>query len=206
MENNELNNPVPEQTKGNKTDTSASADYNTEAEAVEHYKLAKNKLLNISKWHTYAGTGTADFQLTDKDGNSAYRLAEIGDHFRINIPGPGSITGDGFDWVQIQDIIEESGIDAEQIAITVQPATNPDNAKQDTAHFFDKEASSTFIVRRDGKTVLAEVHGRNEKPNTDSDSLLDKARNLVVAAGAMMGFSEVQWKSLVNGLVDPEVQ
>jgi len=53
--------------------------------------------------------------------------------------------------------------------------------------------------------VFAEVNGRNEQPNTDAENLIDKARNIAVAAGAMLGFSKVQWKSLVDGLVDPEI-
>ena len=88
MEN--TNNAIPEQTKGAKTDTSASINLSTNEEASDHYRFAKNKLLNISQWHTYSGTGTADFQLTDSSGNTVQRLAEKGDHFRIDIFGPGS--------------------------------------------------------------------------------------------------------------------
>ncbi|MDB5014280.1 MAG: hypothetical protein JWQ25_2482 [Daejeonella sp.] len=204
MENNQFDKTTPEQTKGTKTDTSASIELDTNEEALNQYRLAKHKLLNISHWHTYSGAGTADFQLTDSGGNAVRRLAEKGDHFRIDIPGPGSKTGDGFDWVQIQEIKEETGLDSDQISIIVQPATNPNNANPDTAHFFKDDASSTFIVRREGKTVIAEVHGRNERPNTEAESLIDKARNIAVAAGAMLGLSKVQWKSLVEGLVDPK--
>ena len=203
MEN--TNNTIPEQTKGAKTDTSASINLGTNEEALDYYHFAKNKVLNISHWHTYSGTGTADFQLTDSLGNTVQRLAEKGDHFRIDIPGPGSKTGNGFDWVQIREIFEEINPDGQQISIIVKPATNPNNANLDTAHFFLEDASSTFIIRREGKKVFAEVHGRNEQPNTDTENLIDKARNIAVAAGAMLGFSKVQWKSLVDGLVDPEI-
>jgi hypothetical protein len=48
------------------------------------------------------------------------------------------------------------------------------------------------------------VYGRNEKPNTDTETLSDKARNAAVAGGAITGFSKLQWKSLVNGLVKKE--
>ena len=203
MEN--TNNAIPEQTKGAKTDTSASINLSTNEEASDHYRFAKNKLLNISHWHTYSGNRTAYFQLTDSSGNTVQRLAEKGDHFRIDIPGPGSETGDGFDWVQIREISEETNPDGQQISIIVKPATNPNNDNPDTAHFFTEDASSTFIICREGKTVFAEVHGRNEQPNTDAESLIDKARNVAIAAGAMVGFSKVQWKSLVDGLVDPEI-
>ena len=85
----------------------------------------------------------------------------------------------------------------------VKPASNPTNADSETAHFFKDEASSTFLVKRDFKTIAAEVHGRNEKPNTDA-SIKDSIRNVLVALGAMLGFSTVQWKSLVKGLVKTE--
>ena len=107
--------------------------------------------------------------------------------------------------MQIREISEEKNPDGQQISIIVKPATNPNNANPDTAHFFAEDASSTFIIRREGKKVFAEVHGRNEQPNTDTENLIDKARNIAVAAGAMLGFSKVQWKSLVDGLIDPEI-
>ena len=49
--------------------------------------------------------------------------------------------------------------------------------------------------------MLATYSGRNEVPNTEADNLLDKARNAVVAIGAMIGLSELQWEKLVKGLV-----
>ena len=205
MENNEPAGKIPEQVKGSKTDTQTSKTLNTEEEARQLFGIAKQKLLNVSKWHTYAGAGTADFQLTDREGAAVTRLAQKGDHFRINIPGPGSKTGDGDDWVQIQEITDESTSDSESAAIRVGPATNPQNSKKDVAHFFKEDASSTFIVQRRGKEVSAEVHGRNEEPNTEAEDFIDKARNLIVAAGAIVGLSEVQWKSLVNGLLDPNI-
>jgi hypothetical protein len=69
------------------------------------------------------------------------------------------------------------------------------------AHFFTEEATSNFMVKRVGNKVSAEVHGRNEKPNTEAEKLVDKARNTAVATGAVTGFAKLQWKSLVNGLI-----
>jgi hypothetical protein len=45
------------------------------------------------------------------------------------------------------------------------------------------------------------VHGRNEKPNTNSDAVADKIRNTLVGLGAIAGFSKIQWKNLVKGLI-----
>ncbi|MEJ6978912.1 hypothetical protein WG906_00525 [Pedobacter sp. P351] len=202
MDNDNNNsNLVPQNTKGAKTDTSFSETYTTIEEAISGYESAKQKLLDISKWHDYAGEGTADFQLTDITGNIVYRSATEGDYFKIDIPGPGSKTGEGYDWVQIQSIIEKTENDCQYISITVRPASNPTNQNEDVAHFFKDEASSTFMIQRTGLVVSAEVHGRNEQANTDSQNIIDKVRNIIVAAGAFLGLSEVQWKSLVKGLL-----
>jgi hypothetical protein len=34
-----------------------------------------------------------------------------------------------------------------------------------------------------------------------TETLIDKLRNATIATGAISGFSKLQWKSLVNGLV-----
>jgi hypothetical protein len=69
------------------------------------------------------------------------------------------------------------------------------------AHFFDEQSSSSFVVKREGKKITGGIYGRNEKPNTDTEKLVDKIRNIAVAGGAISGLSKLQWKSLVNGLV-----
>lgn len=202
MENQDI---VPENTEGAKTDTESSVKCNSVEEAVLRYQSAKEKLLNVSEWHTYAGDGTADFQLTGRNGEAVWRPAQEGDYFRIDLPALGSETGDGDDWVQIKSITESNdpASKIEQTAIIVNPSPNPKKNSTDTAHFFKNDASSTFIVKRINNTVFAEVHGRNEKPNTEeTTSIVDKARNAVVAVGAILGLSKIQWKALVNGLLE----
>jgi hypothetical protein len=124
-----------------------------------------------------------------------------GDYFKIDIPGPGPATGDGYDWVRIEAVEEINNPEVESVLVRVRPASNPQNANPDVAHFFSEEATSNFVVQRTGTRVTAEVHGRNEKPNTAAEALVDKVRNTAVAAGAMTAFSKLQWKNLVNGLV-----
>jgi hypothetical protein len=57
-----------------------------------------------------------------------------------------------------------------------------------TAHFFTSDATSTYIIQRDGLTVRALYHGRNEVPNTAAPKVTDKVRNALVAAGAAFVF------------------
>ena len=126
------------------------------------------------------------------------------DHFKIDIPGPGPVSGDGFDWVQVEAIEEKNSDEEQSFTIKVRPATNPNNERKDVAHFFSEEATSCFTVKRKYTTITAGVYGRNEKPNTNTETTIDKARNTAIAKGAISGFAKLQWKSLVKGLVKKE--
>lgn len=188
---------IPEHNKGIETNTESSVELSSEEEAKDFFKVVKERLLAIDEWHQYAGSATANFQLTDERGEPVKRQPQKGDHFKIKIPGPGTVTGEGNDWVKIETIEEEENY----LGIRVRPATNPTNERTDVAHFFDEDATSSFLVKREGKKVTAGVYGRNEKPNTDTETVVDKVRNAAIATGAISGFSKLQWKSLVNGLV-----
>lgn len=200
--------PIPKQNEGGHSDTSESVTFNNQQAAVKHFETVKQRLLNVSNWKEISGMLSADFELTDHTGQKVNRPAQKGDYFKIDIPAPGSKSGEGFDWVQIQQIGEEKDDqeDSEYLFIKVSPAQNPQTIDQDVAHFFKDEASSTFLVKRVGQTITAEVHGRNEVPNTEAEDMVDKIRNTLVAIGAILGFSKSQWKSLVKGLVEKEDQ
>ena len=195
---------VPEQEGGVQTNTESDAELTSIEQAKQFYTEVKQRLLNVNKWHAIAGKLTAEFQLTDAHGKAVQRTAQKGDYFKIDIPGPGPATGDGYDWVQIEAVDENEEGDEQSISIRVRPASNPNNDHQDVAHFFSDEATSCFIVKREGQKVIAGVYGRNEKPNTSAEKVVDKARNTAIASGAIGGFSKLQWKSLVNGLVKKE--
>ena len=193
---------VPPQEKGGKTDTSHSTTLKTVEDAAELYKVAKNRLLDVSNWDKLCGPLTGTFFLRDDQGNKVNRLAKPGDYLKIDVPGPGSETGDGYDWVHIETIDEkqlENG--KEEIAVKVRPAQNPLRKKAATAHFFKEDATSTFIISRHGNVVTAEVHGRNEQPNIKLAHAMDNVRNALMALSAILGFSTTQWRQLVKGLV-----
>lgn len=195
---------IPEQETGFQSNTTAVQECATVEAAADFFTLVKNRLQQVSRWHDWAGAGTAQFWLTDAVGNEVSRPPLAGDHFKIDIPGPGSSTGDGFDWVRVEAVEEQEEEGSSSILIRVRPATNPQNNKQDVAHFFSEEATSNFVVKKEGNRVSASVYGRNEKPNTHAEAVGDKLRNTAVASGAVTAFSKLQWKALVNGLVKPE--
>jgi len=199
---------IPENIKGVQTDTISTESFDTSEEARIHFQTVRKRLLTISNWHEFAGTGTAKFRLTDSSGNTKTNAVEEGDFFKIDIPAPGTESGEGYDWVQVEKIEEDSHPteDWEYTLIRVRPASDPRVKDDSTAHFFSDDANSYFLAKRIGTEVSAAVHGRNEQPNTDTNSTLDKIRNVIVAIGAMLGMSKVQWKSLVDGLVKFEIK
>lgn len=201
MESKRADDLIPEQEAGGESNTEAEVILSNEQEAKSFFEVACSRLVNVNEWYVLAGAGSAEFILCDAEGNEVQRTAQKGDHFKIDIPGPGTVTGEGYDWVRIEAIEKIESPEEESLLIRVRPTTNPHTDKSDTAHFFTEEATSNFVIRRQGLKVKAEVHGRNEKPNVKADAVVDKARNAAVATGALTAFSKFQWQSLVNGLV-----
>lgn len=196
---------VPEQNTGAHSNTESKATFETVDAAKTFFETVKQRLQQVGAWHHLAGKGTAAFELTDATGAGVDRIPQKGDHLKIDIPGPGPRTGDGYDWVQVEAVehTDEDGVEC--MVMRVRPATNPQNDRKDVAHFFSDEATSNFMVKREGTTIIAAVYGRNEKPNTAAEKVVDKARNTAVATGAVSGFSKLQWKSLVDGFLKKEL-
>ncbi|HRP55343.1 hypothetical protein [Agriterribacter sp.] len=195
--------PVPPQDTGKKTDIEAHVEATDPGEAHRIFVEAKRRLLDINHWSDISSGISASFALTDCRGMIKKCSPEVGDYLRIDIPGPGTAAGDGFDWVRIEMIEEEPDYlgTREFIVMRVRPAPQPEQ-KKPTAHFFEEDATSSFIVRREDRRIAAEVHGRNEKPNTGNASLTDAIRNTVVSMVAQAGFSKIQWEKLVKGILN----
>lgn len=201
-----MNNPediIPPHEEGTAVDVEDSVELANVSEAKDFFHQVKKRLLDVKEWHQIAGALSADFKLTDPKGNETDRKPQKGDYFKINIPAPGIKTGEGYDWVQVEEIAEDcEGVD-EYMAIRVRPASSPVNDNRDVAHFYTDEATSNFIIKREGLKVTAGVYGRNEKPNVKAaNSLFDKVRNALVGTGGATGFSKLQWKALISGLLD----
>lgn len=197
-----MKNQIPKQQEGGQTDTTAKTEFSSPEEAKAFYQIAKNRLLNISCWAEICKVPLSTFTLTDPEGHEVIREVEADDYLKINIPGPGTHTGDGFDWVRIEKIEEETTPLFSVITMQARPAANPTQQDPEIAHFFNQQATSTFLVKQSGNTVYAEEHGRNEVPNTDTSNITDKIRNTLVGWTAKIGLSYPQWKSLVKGIVE----
>lgn len=198
-----MNVEIPQQTTGAHTNTTHSINANNISEARFIYNRACKRLLNINSWHKLCGTASADFELVDSEGNKDFGLAKENEYFKIDIPGLGTIAGDGYDWVIVEKIEDHSNPDGEEenLLIKVRPTTSPTNNSSNTAHFLSDEATSTFVISRNTTTVSAAVYGRNEVPNKNTEKIVDKIRNIIVGTGAIAGASKIQWKLLVKGLL-----
>jgi len=194
------NDLVPPQLVGSQMDAVEERKLSTLIQAQDFFAAAEKRLLAVNEWGKLSGL--SDFKVFTPDGKEAMRSAQKGDFIRIDIPGPGPLSGDGFDWVMVEEIKSEHGGDQEMISMCVRPCPSPLNQDKEVAHFLKDHATSTFIIRRDRITVWAEEHGRNEQANVSDGNLIDRARNLVVGFSAKLGLSYPQWKLLVKGLLD----
>lgn len=165
------------------------------------FRQARERLLDVNSWHELSGKALAEFQLTDPNGNAIHEKAQEGFFIRIDIPGPGTKDGDGFDWVQIEELAEYTNGPVESFAIRVRPARNPSSGKSAVAHFYSAESTSTFTVTREDNRVTAAIYDRNTKANDESGNFQDQVRNTLAGVAGRMLFSKIQWESLTDGLL-----
>ena len=196
-----LHEVVPAQQTGLSSFTHSQLKCNNSGHAQACYRMAAERLLNVNRWHTYAGQATAAFQLFDETGNAINRPVKKGDYLRIDIPGPGN-PDEGGDWVQVQQTGEKSTDTQQLIYITVRSCANPLTDHTAPTHFFDHAATSTFVIFRKQLTIMAAVFGRNEQSNLRSANLFTRIRNLFVYIGAQLGLANLQWKALTHGLLN----
>lgn len=200
MENQkDPNNAIPPQRIGTRMDAVEEQKTRSAEEALALFHKASDRLLAVNQWGELAGL--SDFQLIDAQGIRAERKAQNGDFIRIDIPGPGSNAGAGYDWVRIIQILEHEDPLSRSLTMMVRPSAHPLSAKAEIAHFLKVDATSTFVIRMEGLSVFAEEHGRNELPNINEGSFYDKGRNFMVGMVAKLGLAYPQWKNLVKALL-----
>ena len=195
---------VPTHEKGSFHDTESVRLSRDDQGLIDQYKTLKDRLLSVNYWNYYANGVGADFKLHDQDGNLKKRLPEIGDFIRIDIPGPGNFEARGFDWVEITDMQEKQADNDEvldYLLMECRPSIIPGKTEAHIAHFYTADASSTFIISRRKDFIQVGIYGRNETPNMDAQ-IVDKARNVAIALGGMVGLSKIQWKILADALVE----
>ena len=99
--------------------------------------------------------------------------------------------------MQIEEIESTSTPDVESFGLRVRPAQNPQNIKEDIAHFYSSESTSSFTVSREKTKITAAIYDRNTKSNKDADSVTDKIRDAVIGASGIIGFSKFNGRRLL---------
>ncbi|HEX2629811.1 MAG TPA: hypothetical protein VHM26_12385, partial [Chitinophagaceae bacterium] len=146
---------VPEQETGIQSDTVEKKELPDVESAGKFFTRLRECLLNVNNWQKYSDGLSASFELMNPLGAPKRTQPEIGDHFRINIPAPGTDAGNGYDWVRIEKMEDQRGDDEDIFIMQVRPSPNPHtpHSDEEVAHFFNDTATSSFIVRRSGNTV-----------------------------------------------------
>lgn len=196
---------IPVQKIGSKTSSTSKLTTSTRHTALVLFTEAKLRLLDINNWYHLCGNKGAEFQLTDEEGNHLQAtMPLIGNLIRIKLPAPPNQTGDGFDWVRIEEFVDTRNLltDEDTLGFRVRPVQNPASRSSEGAHFYTSDATSSFLITRKICTVTVMERGRNEVPNA-TGNFLNKIRNIAVAVGAMIGLSKPQWKNLTDGILDP---
>ncbi|MFD2744282.1 MULTISPECIES: hypothetical protein [Sphingobacterium] len=192
---------IPEHKKGKKVDCHSTATFPDAESAKNFYSIARRRLLQINDWNKVAVLPSAVFELSDHNGKIRQQSAEEGNLVKIDIPGPGLPSSDGYDWVRIEQIVEESSEEQQQITLTLRPTTDPTKQDQEIAHFLKNIATSTIVLQQKGTEVTAQYAGRNELINDENNGIADTIRNTLIGLGVMLGGSYPQWKALVAGIV-----
>jgi hypothetical protein len=171
----------------------------TEAAAKQLFAQAAGKLQQPYLWKTVTGLVGAKFSTQHANGASFEGNISKGDLLKIDI---GGILPLGYDWVQVTDVVFQTADEEEIAAVQVHPCAPPE--EKTTTHFFDSKATSTWIVYRQGTVVSAHYRGRQEVSNVESENLLRRLRDKVVAGAAVLGLADLQWEALLKGLLEPE--
>ncbi|GGH35042.1 hypothetical protein GCM10007423_26390 [Dyadobacter endophyticus] len=201
MEDKTYTGTVPGQHHGESVTAEGSRDFDDITTAKAFFFQAEGRLLNVNQWHDEAGEALARFILADSAGNPVDGMAQQGLLIKIDIPGPGSKSGEGYDWVKIEEIKRVNSTEAQSTALRVRPIAAPGSGEDKPTHFYDENSTSTFTITREDTLVTAAIYDRNINPNTESDSLIDKVRNAITGLFGEKVFSKIQWQALVEGLL-----
>ena len=84
---------IPEQYKGRSIRAISSREFPDDPVAQSFFETTRQRLERVNDWLTWAGAALAQFTLVNLDGKDVYRPPIVGDHFKIDVPGPGSAVG-----------------------------------------------------------------------------------------------------------------
>ncbi|GGN03695.1 hypothetical protein GCM10010967_43140 [Dyadobacter beijingensis] len=192
---------VPENYRGDSITAECFREFENTDAARACFRESAMKLMDVDHWHEWATEMLGRFVISDVFGNPVGGTAREGLLIRINIPGPGSSSGKGYDWVRIEEIARMASGTVESLAMRVRPVSAPGSDEKEPAHFYDSQSTSTFTLTRENAVVTAAIYDRNIVSNTTPESLIDKLRNAIAGFFGKKAFSKIQWQVLVEGLL-----
>ena len=195
---------IPAQLKGGSHNIVSMQCANSIGIAEAYFEQLQYRLKSVNEWDSFTEKVKAKFFLIDSKTAETTSELKVGNFIKIDIPGPGSPSGSGYDWTEIIEI--QNGMENQDnpfFAFTLKPCPAPDSDVETVAHFYNKDSTNTFIVRRIGTCIYAEVHGRNQIENTSEGPILDIVRNKAIAIGSKFGFGSLNWIGFANALLEP---
>lgn len=195
---------IPAQHEGAESIAISEIELPSLEEAKAHYQTVKSRFLNINSWELFAGKEKAEFSLRDHQGKLSLDKPMVGHYVTIKIPLLHNPDEEGIDWVKVEVCEEEISNEEESFYIRLRPTSKPGNSTDEIIHFLNDDATSNFIIQRNGCKVKAEVIARNEVPNMKDKAISEKIRNKLVSFGGMLFGSKVQWEGLTDGLIKYE--
>lgn len=173
--------------------------FDTTEAAKAAFGIARDRLLHPHTWAALTDGFGAAFQLFNGKGEAISGKAAVGNYLKISIPPPANTHAD---WVRIEALEAADASDEQLLGLRVRPTESLEEEGHETAHFFSDSATSTWVLHRAGATVTAYYFGRGEKPNEESEGFWRTLRDKIVALAGVAGFSDLQWKAFLEGLLE----
>lgn len=167
----------------------------SDTSATAIFKVASRRLLNVNTWSNLDGSLVPSFQLIDKNGRSVNREVLPSDYLKIESTGDIS----DFKWMKVERVEERCG-DAgiETVVFEARPMDNPYDEDSNSG---SQSRPGIFRIVKKGLCITASVYAEGEDSEM-FDNVVDRMRGVSKLAYATLGAYCVQWRSLVNAILD----
>jgi hypothetical protein len=192
---------VSVQKAGGYTGATSKKEMGTRHDALNLFKAARLRLMDVNGWTRLCGNAGIEFQVTDEAGIFLQTTApKVGNLIRIKLPVPPNKVGDGFDWLRIEEFESSSNMlkDEERFGLRLRPVQSPAKRIGETTQSY----TSTLLVLRSNSTLFAMECSRNEAANA-AGLFWNRLRNKLRAIASLIGFPTPPWKMLVKGILHP---
>ena len=168
-------------------------------EAFMLFENAKKRLNDINNWQLLCGKSPAEFRLTDALGNLRNTsVPNVGDLIKVRLYA-SSKEPNKYIWYKIEGFISEKNLlkDTEDFGFNVVQVNDPSSPEETIT---PGDVTCTFLVTRSGCTVSAVESERTKVVIKDAPLFL-KFKQKFQDIFSLIGSSDQQWKSLVNGVL-----